>query len=65
MGQTSDQITRDIRDTRAELQSNLHELETRVKAATDWRAQFRKHPAAMATAALVGGALLSMFIRRH
>ena len=65
MGQTSDEITSDIHQTRAQLQSNLHELETRVKAATDWRAQFRKRPAAMAAAALAGGALLSLLFRRH
>jgi hypothetical protein len=65
MGQTSDQITSDIHQTRAELKSNLRELETRVKSATDWRAQFRKHPGAMAAAAVVGGALLSALIRRR
>ncbi len=65
MGQTSDQITSDIHQTRAELKSNLRELETRVKTATDWRVQFNRHPAAMVTAALVGGALLSALIRRH
>jgi hypothetical protein len=65
MGQTSDQITREIHQTRAELKSNLRELETRVKTATDWRVQFNRHPVAMVAAALVGGALLSAFVRRH
>lgn len=65
MGPTSDQITTDIHETRAALKSNLRELETRVKTATDWRVQFDRHPAAMAVAALVGGALISMLIRRH
>ncbi len=65
MGQTSDQISSDIHQTRAELKSNLRELETRVKTATDWRVQFDRHPAVMATAALLGGALLSVLIRRH
>jgi len=42
--------------------SNLEELETRMKAVADWRGQFQRHPGAMITAALVGGALLSAMI---
>jgi hypothetical protein len=59
MVQTTDQIAGDIARTREDLKSNLEELETRVKGAADWRSQFRNHPGAMITAALVGGALLS------
>ena len=44
MGETSGQITQEIEQTRARLGSNLQELETRVKEATDWRKQFRKKP---------------------
>jgi len=47
------------------LKSNLEELETRVKEAADWRRQFRHHPGAMMTAALVGGALLSALIGKR
>jgi hypothetical protein len=62
MGQTSDQITSGIDQTREELKSNLQELETRVKSATDWRSHFQKRPGAMVIAALLGGALLSSVI---
>jgi hypothetical protein len=62
MGETTDQIANVIDQTREDLKSNLEELETRVKAATDWRAQFSKHPAAMVVAALIGGVLLSAMI---
>jgi hypothetical protein len=65
MGQTTDQIATDIARTRSDLKSNLEELETRVKDAADWRSQFRKHPGAMITAALVGGALLSGLIKKR
>ena len=56
MGKTADQIANDIDRTRQDLKSNLEELETRVRAAADWRDHFRRHPGAMAMAALVGGA---------
>ena len=62
MGQTTDQITSNIHQTREELRSNLEELETRVKNVADWRSQFQKHPGPMVLAALVGGALLSSVI---
>ena len=60
MGQTTDQIASDIAQTRADLKSNLEELETRVKDAADWRAHFRKRPGSMIAAALFGGVLLSL-----
>jgi len=47
------------------LKSNFEELETRVKEAADWRSQFRHHPGAMITAAVVGGALLSALIGKR
>lgn len=65
MGQTTDQITSNIDHARQELRSNLEELETRVKSAADWRTQFRKRPAAMIVAALVGGVLLSSMIGKR
>jgi hypothetical protein len=65
MGQTTDQIASDIDETRQNLKSNLEELETRVKDAADWRAQFRKHPGAMVVAAFVGGVLLSSMIGKR
>jgi hypothetical protein len=62
MGQTTDEIANDIDRTREDLKSNLAELESRVKAVTDWRALFRNHPGPMVSAALVGGVLLSLMI---
>jgi len=62
MGQTTDQITSDIDQTREQLKSNLQELETRVKSAADWRSQFQKRPGQMVIAALLGGALLSSML---
>jgi hypothetical protein len=65
MGQTTDQIETEIARKREDLKSNLEELETRVKDVADWRSQFRNHPGAMLTAAVVGGALLSALIRKR
>jgi hypothetical protein len=64
MGKTADQITSEIDLAREQLEANLHELETRVKSATDWRAQFGKHPGAMVAGALLGGMLLSSMLGR-
>jgi hypothetical protein len=65
MGKTTDQIVNDIDQTRGDLKSNLEELEGRLKAATDWRVQVSRHPAAMIAAALVGGAILSSLIGKQ
>jgi hypothetical protein len=64
MGETADEITHHITETREDLASNLQELETRVKAATDWREQFRRHPGWMIAAAMAGGVLLALTTRR-
>ena len=65
MGQTTDQIASDIHRKRADLKSNLEELETRLKTVTDWREQFRRRPGAMMVAALVGGVLLSSMLGKR
>lgn len=65
MGQTTDQIASDIHQKRADLKSNLEELETRMKAVADWREQFRRRPGAMIVAALVGGVLLSSMLGKR
>lgn len=65
MGQTTDQIATDIHQKRADLQSNLEELENRMKAVTDWREQFRRHPGALISAAVVGGMLLSSLLGKR
>ena len=64
MGEESSQITRNIEETRAQLGSNLQELEDRVRNATDWRQQFQKRPFGMIGLAFGGGILLGMVIGR-
>ena len=62
MGERSDQITRQIEETRSDLGSNLQELETKVKDVTDWRKQFQKSPLTMIGIAFGGGILLSRML---
>ena len=65
MGKTSDEIVSAIDQTREDLKSNLEELENRVKAVTDWRLQFSRHPAAMIAGALIGGAILATLVGKR
>jgi len=65
MGKTTDEIEDQIDETRQDLKSNLRELETRVKAATDWRGYFRKHSGVMIAAAFGGGILLSSMMGKR
>jgi hypothetical protein len=65
MGKAADEIATVIDQTREDLKSNLEELETRVKAAADWREHFRKHSGPMVVAAMVGGALLSAMLGKR
>jgi hypothetical protein len=62
MGETSDQIVKQIRETRSDLSDNINELEDKVKSAIDWRAQFEENPGTVLAAAFVGGALLSALL---
>lgn len=62
MGQTTEQIENHIASRREDLHSNLQELETKVKLATDWRHHFRKHPGLALAAAFGGGMLLSALV---
>jgi len=59
MGERADQIEREIRRERGELDKNLHELEQRVRDTTDWRVQFSRHPMLMMGVALGAGVALS------
>ena len=65
MGQTTDQIENHIENKREDLKSNLDELETRVKSATDWRHQFQEHTGMMIAVAFGGGLLLSSMVGRR
>ena len=62
MGQTTDQIENQIESKRDDLKSNLQELETRVKTATDWRHYFTEHTGTMIAAAFGGGVLLATML---
>jgi hypothetical protein len=63
MGETASQIENHIEETREDLGSNLHELEERVKLATDWRRYFRSNPAIFLALAFGGGLLLAKITR--
>lgn len=62
MGQRTDQIENQIENKREDLKSNLQELETRVKTATDWRHYFVEHTGTMIAAAFGGGVLLASML---
>jgi hypothetical protein len=62
MGETTDQIERDIRTSRDNLADNLGELQDRFKRATDWRAQVSDRPGTMLALAFGGGILLSSIL---
>jgi len=62
MGQRTDQIENQIENKRDDLKSNLQELETRLKTATDWRHYFAEHTGTMIAAAFGGGVLLATMV---
>jgi uncharacterized protein DUF3618 len=57
MGQTPDDIARDIEQARERLGADLNQLEYRVKRTLDWRAQFDRNPWMF-----VGGAFGAAFL---
>jgi hypothetical protein len=59
MGERADQIAQEIQQQRAQLGANLHELESRIESATDWREHFRKYPFMMMGLAFGSGLILS------
>jgi len=59
MGETTEQIAAQIESTRANLGANLHELEGKVKSATDWRQHFQKNPMTLIGVAFGGGVVLA------
>jgi hypothetical protein len=66
MGQTTDQITADIQQTRDELRTNFEELEYKVKSVIDWKHYFQKSPATMMAVAFgVGAVIASTSVRRR
>jgi hypothetical protein len=59
MGQATSQIEAHIEDRRADLGSNLRELERKVKSITDWEHHFQKNPMTLLGVAFGGGILLA------
>ena len=57
MGETPDEIKREIEETRQRIGANLSQLENRAKQALDWRSQFARRPWAF-----VGGAFGAAFL---
>jgi hypothetical protein len=57
MGETPDEIKREIEQARERIGANLNQLEYRVKEALDWRSQFDRRPWAF-----VGGAFGLAFL---
>jgi hypothetical protein len=57
MGETPDQIKREIELTRERISSNLNQLEDRVRERLDWRTQFGRRPWAF-----LGGAFGAAFL---
>jgi len=62
MGDTTRQIEAHIEQTRDNLGANIHELEQRVKSATDWKHYFKNSPMTMLGVAFGGGVLLATII---
>ena len=62
VGETTHQIAAHIEHTRDHLGSNLHELEARVKSATDWKQHFESKPMTMVAAAFGGGVVLATML---
>jgi hypothetical protein len=62
VGETTSQIENQIANKREDLKSNLQELQTRVKTATDWRHYFAEHTGTMIAAAFGGGVLLATMV---
>jgi hypothetical protein len=60
MGQATRQIEAHIENTRADLGSNLQELEQ--KSATDWKQYFKKNPVMMVSVAFGGGILIATML---
>ena len=62
MGERTDQIERQIAETRSELTDNVGELQDKVKSAVDWRKQFGERPGSLLAVAFGGGVVLSAIL---
>ena len=60
MGEITNEIEREIRDSREDLGRNLNELEDKARELTDWRSHYRNHSGAFLGAAFAAGALAAI-----
>lgn len=60
MGETINQIERDLAAERADLGRNLDALQTKARELTDWRHHYRNHPGQLLAVALAGGVVLGI-----
>jgi len=60
----TERIGQELDRERELMRANLAELEDRVRSVIDWRRQFAGHPEAWLAAALGGGLLIAMLMRR-
>jgi hypothetical protein len=60
MGETINEIERDLAAERMDLRRNLNELETKARQMTDWRRYYRNHPGQLIGAALATGVVLGI-----
>jgi hypothetical protein len=64
MDRATERIEQHLLDERQALQSNLEELENRVRSVVDWRRQFRGNTAIFLGLALGGGLLIGLMTAR-
>ncbi len=62
MGQATSQIEAHIEDTRADLGSNLKQLEEKVRSVTDWKRHFQTNPMTLLGVAFGGGIVLAKML---
>jgi hypothetical protein len=62
--QETDKIINQIDTQRGRLERDLNEIEHRFKRATDWREWFERNPVGVLGAAVAGGFVLSLLVRR-
>lgn len=65
MDEKPDEIIGHIESQRSQLGRNLSELETRVRATTNWRTYYERNPGMAVGAALGGGLLLGVMVSRR
>jgi hypothetical protein len=60
VGETINEIERELAAERIDLSRNLGELETKARQLTDWRHYYRNHPGQLLGAALASGVVLGV-----